>query len=813
MDITLSPSNTREFVTQPHVYARELLHAFESFESKIKVLSLDCFDTLLWRKTTTPFDVFFDMQHRPAFSSLGLTATLRVMSEDKARAANYIKQGSMEVKLRDIYQSAYPEITKQQINALATDELAAEMDACYAFPAVVELIRLAHAKNKKIIIVSDTYFSELQLRFLLASKLPEDAMAAIDKVFCSCEYGKSKSFGLFKNVIEELDVATQSILHVGDNSVADLHVASAYRMNALQLMHLDEKMEKLQDMQVWSGIFVDQEIRYSRPHFSPFHGLFAATDFSEDKPETLIGYASAGPIMFAFAKFLETEIAALKNAGKPVKVLFLMRDGHLPSLACEALMGDQVGWRVRISRFATFASSFRNKNDLDSYLADVVHAKHFDAICNQLLLPETIASTLIQEISQKEDPVSEFLLLIYQDDIQQLIFQNSTSYRKRLMRYLQKEVGFEKNDTLMFVDLGYTGTTQQKLAPIFRDELGVEVVGCYLIALPTPGAELSRKGLLDSSCCDSRTLTMLTNYIAMVEQICTENQNSVVDYDEQGNPIFTDTFIGQQQHIKLGVIQAECVRFIYDAENFLHTTKLTLDLRILRDMALAELVRFIFLPTMSETHYLKTFKFDVNLGTKNILDMFDLEKGVTNLRHRGMFFMERNIENARTNYPAELRAASLPHSFLLMSIERFKGKIGIQDTSLRRELLSIIIMMGAKSSCDRVEAIPTFDGYYALMIPVGKGEFQVGVQFGMNYRWVEVECAQLIKSSALCANNESEYTEDAKAYLIPNGMTEKDTNLYECASETALLAFIPPKSFADENHILRIIFRPIVRVI
>ncbi|RWK54341.1 MAG: hypothetical protein EOR76_37115 [Mesorhizobium sp.] len=76
---------------------------------------------------------------------------------------------------------------------MAEAEIRTEMDVCFAFSPYVELIRLAHARGIKIIIVSDTYLREDELRRLLARHLPEDVMQAINKIYCSVDYGTSKS--------------------------------------------------------------------------------------------------------------------------------------------------------------------------------------------------------------------------------------------------------------------------------------------------------------------------------------------------------------------------------------------------------------------------------------------------------------------------------------------------------------------------------------------------------------------------------------------------------------------------------------------
>ena len=68
----------------------------DSFDG-LKVLSLDCFDTLLWRKVVVPTDVFFALAHSAAFKQAGLTAPLRAKAETAARRISWVNFQTAEV--------------------------------------------------------------------------------------------------------------------------------------------------------------------------------------------------------------------------------------------------------------------------------------------------------------------------------------------------------------------------------------------------------------------------------------------------------------------------------------------------------------------------------------------------------------------------------------------------------------------------------------------------------------------------------------------------------------------------------------------
>lgn len=796
--------------SKPQVRANELIQLLDHYANDIEVLSLDCFDTIIWRKTATPSDVFYDMQTRPTFAALDFTALMRMRAEGKARDTKLTSTGLCEVTLHDIYTAALPKLSQEQIEALTNDEIAAELDACYPFPPLIELIRAAHARGLKIIIVSDTYLHEPQLRKILEKHLPTDVIQAISTIFCSSEHQYPKRLGLFNIVLDKLHIKPESILHIGDNFIADYAAARQQNINAAQLIYNEEIIAEITRMQALASTFIDGDIRRTRSLPNPFRAVFATTQIAHDEHERIIGYASAGPILYAFAKFIIDEYEQLIKAGKKTKILFLMRDAYLPSLVCEAIKGKQIGHRVCISRFAANAASFLNRESIDRYLTEVALSGRFADICHQLLIPEKTAAPLIKRAQSAQNPAREFIKLVQQKNIQEIIIKKSNAYRKRLFKHLENEAGLEKGDTLLFVDLGYTGTAQLLLEPIFKQELDVDIVGRYLIQLHIPEWRQSRRGLMDPSWCDDRALLSLVAYIALLEQICTSNDKSVIDYDEQGQPIYSQTSVGKSQHKKLKAIQDECVRFAHDVEHFIATTNIHFHPHLLRDTAMASLMRMLFLPTQSEIDYLQSFKFDLNLGTKDLIKVFDAKEGLIGLRKRGMYFMEKNLKSMRTNYPAELRSAGLELAITLMAQHRFDFDVRVKDLSLRRENLQVVVMREGHATEIAMEAIPTHDGYFSLQIPIANASYNVGILFGKKYRWVQLESAEVIMTDVLYSSKESQFTEDASTQLAIDQMQDHGGGLFECKNEGGLLMFSPRESKPNGNHVLRVVFRPVV---
>lgn len=797
--------------TTEKIHSSQLLAALDKYSSKIKVLSLDCFDTILFRKTATPADVFYAISSRPILKEAGFSHSLRGAAEARARHLKYFIHGTPEVNLNEIYANSFNKHSQEDIDKFSEEELATEMEMCYGFPPMLDLIREAHARGLKIIIVSDTYLKEEQLRRLLKATLPEDILPKIDKIFCSCEHGRNKANGLLELVLHPLAVPADTVLHIGDNPVADYVPARKLNMNALHFVHHEEILSDIFRLQAIAIKMLDSSVGVSSPIYSPFHGVFSATKISMNNPETLIGYASLGPIMYAFAKFICNEVETLKREGRNPKVAFIMRDAHLPSLACEALAGYEVGKRIRISRFASYAASFRDREDIVKYLMEIGKTNRFKDVCRQFLLPEKISDPIIKKAMLSQNPELEFAQLVLRTETVRIILHKSAEYRKRLRRYIDKQFGgIKKGDTLVLVDLGYSGTAQRRLAPIFTED-GIDVQGRYLIALRTPYWQETRKGLLDPSNSYDTAMQALVFYIMILETLSTSNERSVVDYDEEGNVIFSDIEMSKNQHAQLVRIQSECVRFVTEAKQFFAASNTTLSDEMLRQNATAELARMLYFQSNQELDYLVSFEAEMNLGTTDVLRVFDPEQGIKGLRRRGMFYLEKPSKVTRTNYPAELRKAGMEFTLSLLAQHRFNLDLKMKDMLLREEKLHIMFRRGHEVHETTVEAYWTNEGYFAAWLPAGTGDMEVRILAGKSFRWIQIDSVELIKMEAFVNQTEAGNTIDAWPFVTFDKMNDHGERLYECTSESSAIIMKPTINLGQYQCIFRFVYRPTVR--
>ncbi|MER8843048.1 hypothetical protein NKH86_31050 [Mesorhizobium sp. M0913] len=769
------------------IMVNDIADILEGFGDSVKVLSLDCFDTLLWRKTATPEDVFAVLAGNPVARSLGVTPHQRISAAARAYRAKLLENGSREIDLRDIYRP-FASLSGEERELLAEAEIQTEMNVCFAFAPYVELIRLAHNRGIKVIIVSDTYLHEDQLRRLLARHLPPDAMQAISKIYCSVDYGTPKSHSLFHIVIRECGVLASQILHIGDNAVADAQVPRKLGVRALHFLPFDRKLADFLRLQhAASPLIVLEEAAPEAvvlPCYSPFRPVFSVADLQPYAPETVVGYMSFGPVLYAYARFLMDEVEALEQQGKRVKVLFLLRDAYLLSAACGAYARRPVGKLARIRKFVAIAASFKTRADVEYYLSGIKSGiERFHFIAKQLLLPPEVTELLIRIARQSADPETTFLQLLRDDDVLELTFKKSSALRSRLMRYMSRELELEEGDTIVLADTSWTGRTQDYLGRTLEGELKVDILGRYLIASDESYRLANRKSLITATSwnCD------------LFEQCCTVKEGAVIDYDMDGKPVLEDIELSEKQYKKAVNVQSECVRFINDAVAFFAESGVTHDYSILQRAAHAALFRHVYMPVEAELEFFRDFQHDDGVGLDRKETIFHQESALKTVRR---------LHSPYRLGAYETRSLGLDFTFSALVQKRFKLNLSEEDMNVRFSPLKISIGGTHESKVFLLRAHHLHDGYFSVLLPYVSGTW-VKVFLGLYYEWLQIEDIELL-------NHARSGFKKLLGSIDLKEITQQG-EIYHCLSR-ASVAIIHPidcRQF-QAPHYYHMIFRPLV---
>ena len=785
---------------QEKVQANVLDASWLSSYDGLKVLSLDCFDTLLWRKVVFPTDVFFTLAQSSAFRQMGLSAPLRAKAETAARRISWIERQSAEVNLEQIYRQAVPHATEVQIAMLAAAELDCEIDYCFCFQPVFDLIVQARQRGLKVVVVSDTYLSEAQLKQLLYSSMPAlDGL--LDAVYCSNVHQLSKGDGIWRKLLPLLKVKPEEILHLGDNKDADLLSPQRFGIRACHFIQQHSEAKKILAGRAQIAVQLLPQMHYREPVPNYYHAQIAAST----QPDQLstFGYASIGPILYAFAGFVLREAAQAGAGGKPVKIGFLLRDGFLPSKACAELAGAPVGSELNISRFTAIAASLDSRERVTALLSKTLSLDSMPALAKQLLLPAETAAKILKLAARAELPEREFTRLLMEQGTLKIIFAASRAFRARLVNHVRKVTGVQSGDTLMFVDLGYSGTAQTLLKDVLKQDMNVELIGRYLIADEVAPHQRDRKGLLDATEMDGRIVQALTgNYIAGFEMLCTQSAPSTIGYTDAGEPVFSAAALDAGQHEAVAQIQAACLRFIADGRATPACHKPKADPRQVAQSAAIDLARMLYFPTPMELECMNTFQFDFNLGTDKKLALFDAAEGLRAMRTQGFGYMNADLDQLRTNYTMELRQLDLSLSVLLFAQNRFGFDMQPASASYRKETLQVLVTNQTEHAVHRVDASATYDGYFSISVPLSSS-FNVGIMFGKNYSWVQIDSVQQISDGELHRGIDMA---PGEAVLFDQ-MTHAENGLFQ-VDEGGLL-YLPGLYHYGPKLMCRVIFRPI----
>jgi FMN phosphatase YigB (HAD superfamily) len=767
----------------------------------IEVLSLDCFDTLLWRNTHSPREVFAELE-----ADGGATPFQRILAEDDARRRAQLN-GRYEVGIEEIYRALAPGADDETLERLIQVELDAEARHCFAFKPTVELMRDARRMGLKVIIVSDTYLSKVQLRTLIQRAAGDEVLALIDEVYCSSEYGRPKAVGLFKDVLKTLKIAPARILHLGDNLVADRTAPSDLGIVAVHLEQFDPHTEQRLRLEAATAKLFAGAAEAGKPVLQP-HRAQLAVDPQRADPTSLIGYGVLGPVLDAYVQWVRREAAAIEaERGGRAHLLFMMRDGYLPMRAYETSPGakDHPHAPIEISRYTAQAASFPTDQAVLDYVDKQLRRQAPEYIAQQMLLAGSEAEEMLGR-GPDQRRRDQFHREIRRPRNLAKIRERSSAFAKRMVDYVRDSIRPAPGDTVVLVDLGYNGTVQNSIDGLLRRELDVHVAGRYLLLVENQLSGLDKKGLIDRRSYDTNTLHTLSAYVAVIEQLCTAATGSVIDYGPEG-PIRKANDIKGAQSAVRDQIQAAALRYVAGAGQARLAPPVSADSDAERQGALGALSRLLYLPLPQELEVLQSFQHDVNLGSDETVPLFDAQLADEGLKNWGMFY----LKNSRRMYlSAELRGQGLPLSLTLMAQARFGMELRYKDFCDQTIEVPILVADGENMVFDTIQANPTHDGYYLAYVPIGECRYSIGIRFGMFLQSAQIESVNFVNEGGYFATSPTR----EPPTIIPGaplfeGAAGAPGGLITFEDENAFMLVPPPPRTDDTKMMLAVVFRPI----
>ena len=776
-----------------------------------RVLSLDCFDTLLWRQLATPTDVFYELQQNKNFRDSGMSAARRAVSESRLRRKRAIQGRSTELTLVEIYRHALPSADENLINALVEEELATEKNVCFVFEPVVELLEAAKRHNLKTMVVSDTWLSGQQLTSLIEHCMKKAGVnACIDHIFASSDWGSCKADRLFQKVLHKIKTSPSRVVHLGDNVSSDHDGARKAGVHGFLFDQFYPSVKSAMSNLARVSQVMLPHVRDTYPMTCRWKAAWAKSE--DNEPSGMVGKYTLGPVLYNFIDWIANHVDQLKREGERPRLIFILRDGHASYLAAKKFaesdprISDVPITELEASRFVNYASTFTNRESIVAYLAQYATSPSYENLLNQLLFTEDEARVILGRYKRNQEDLLRFCAEISSDCNARKIIARSSEFRARFYKRINKVVGIEAGETLLLVDIGYLGSVHTLLSPVLTVDFNVRCQGLFLLLAGTSESPEEKFGFINGDTGDARVTQLLFKHIKTLEQISTAPTPSTVDFTDEGIPIYSRKVIPEQQIAFCEDVQRHAVDFVSSA---LVSSVPIINRRAMVDETACLLGRLLFLPSAKEISAFENAVHDVNLATEQT-ERLIVDISTTNLiaRKRGM---EGLLHRARNNVSWELLSRNIDEAVHYLSVARFEVEMAAGD--YKADKISVIVHAESGVSTVAVPAYKTKDGFLRLLVPLTRDTQGLGVMLAMLSRWIQVESVSLIRLAtafgAYEADSLDENTIPCSAHFVMG--VEHDTGIVQF-SDSAGFAFITTANAPDRTKgdlVCEIVFRPL----
>lgn len=492
-----------------HLAGRTLPELLDGID-RADVVSFDLFDTLVTRKVRSYTDIFelLDLRLRengiyiPDFSRLRLFAE-KELSKDRAP------------KLKQIYEHVLKRAGGNFVNAseLARMEWETDFSVMAARERVCDVFRKAVSDGKQVVITTDSYYSLEQIKEIL----DRFGLTGWDKVLVSCEYGTSKTQGLFR--VLKCGYRTEKILHIGDDEFSDIEKASADGMDTYRVFSGEDLFDAL------GGLGMEGNIASAADRLKA--GMFISRMFNspfwfEDEGGVLsvpdafgIGYLFCAPVIIDFILWLKekTETQDFRQ------VLFCARDGYFIGRLFRMVSPKTKSVYFLASRTAAIRAGMENEDDI----AYVDSMKYSGEQGEALKIRFGITA------DDGEDGEQNKKILV-----------KAAAQRDNYKKYIQK-LNIQDGRIAMF-DFVAKGTVQMYLQKLFPQHMK----GFYFLQLEPEFMADKGLDIQPFYSDEEKNTSMIFDHYYILETILTSPYPQMEEFDGEGNPVFASETRSEQ---------------------------------------------------------------------------------------------------------------------------------------------------------------------------------------------------------------------------------------------------------------------------
>ena len=677
----------------------------------IELLSIDIFDTLLFRLTDTPNKIFDQIAIRAIRKgqldnciSVQEFALLRTSAEQDARKDEWEKNGNNEVTLQQIYDHLPRFISDK--SGLQKVEVTTESEFCYLNPVIFQLIENANQRDLPVLLTSDMYLNKEQLEEILRSNFFD--LNLINKIYVSCEHEGDKSSGvLFRKLQTDFPhVSPEKILHIGDKLEADFYSPRSLGIQAHHYSIMPEELKK---------IYEHERICQTAPSIlNSLRSLGVHSTGNPDSIENQLGAGILGPVFTEFCEWV-LDLCEEENINQ---VFPLMREAELfhPMLenAAKKRSLEIKIESLHVSRESTWLASLKEwgEEELDDLLEK--HCISVSEICQTLgiSLPKSL-DLEYQEVNasdlnlKQRETLKDYLL---SDSVVESVNREIALRCRSLIEYLRQMIDFSQNSVT--VDLGFRGTINSNIEKAMAKE-HVDSKLTHLLAFGADSIiELKKKGInirsfLASPSINQDYLKVIQRSSFLLESLILGKTGSAKGYqkiDGKQSPVLHDQFLEKHEIVskekifdaimiyqnlwqKVASEKPVILRKAYSNPSFTR--------------ALCGLIySMVDLPTPRITQFLAEFRHELNDGTKEITKLCSDQdfQVLDEIGSEEKFLKVSRINNV--HWPQGVISANSPHFLLKRKLEQnpsdsYLKTMNDLSLTLKAKDISNIIIYGA----------------------------------------------------------------------------------------------------------------------
>ncbi|WP_026667946.1 hypothetical protein [Butyrivibrio sp. AE2005] len=469
---------------------------------KSDVISFDFFETLIARIEMCYTDLFelIDLKLKEKGIIIPDFARLRLYAEKELSKSH-------APRLEEIYAFLLEAADVHSVSAgeLADFEWMLDQKTIIERKDVCGICRSAISAGKTVCITSDTYYSREQIESIIG----RFGLSDVSEVFASCEYGVSKTQGLYSFLKERYP--GKKILHIGDDETTDIEKASEYGIDTQRIYNGADLYDHL------GGFGLDNEIKSYSDRVkvgmliaSVFNSPFWFEEASQKvsvKDSFGIGYSFCAPMITDFVLWMKRR--AEKQGYK--QLLFCARDGYLPIKLYEKVATSAKSFYFLSSRTAAIRAGMEKPEDIE-----YVDSMKYSGSADEALKRRFGIDAANVSCAEREEE----------------ILRKSKIQRENYKKYIDK-LNMDEGSIGMF-DFVAKGTTQMYLQKLFDQH----IKGFYFLQLEPEF--MADKGLdIEPFYSDEEKnrSAIFDNYY-ILETILTAPFPQLEEFDESGEPVF-----------------------------------------------------------------------------------------------------------------------------------------------------------------------------------------------------------------------------------------------------------------------------------